>query len=246
MTPSIRIPVTPPVTAELEYVYDAEVVAGGLTGTLAHPPLTVWVIRKGQAQVSFSGNLPSLSAARGEALFLPAIPRSHRIAPGSRLLSCRFHLRNATGPLHWKGARPFRRPQQDLGALIRAGEELASLSRQLFGSRPSHDRYPDAPHVPPTLSSACAWSRAFSHWLTLTLDVIGDAGWYPVLTAGARPLIGRLRDRISDQGWNPPCTATEVADAFGFSSPSHFSAWFHRQTGMSPLAYRKATSHVGA
>ena len=37
-------------------------------------------------------------------------------------------------------------------------------------------------------------------------------------------------------------TVSDVSDLLGFAAPSAFSRWFRRQFGMSPSAWRRATS----
>lgn len=292
MRPIITLSGDRPIEAELEYIYDAEVLSGGLKGTLAHPPLTLWAVREGSVQIQFSGGHAPLRGGTGDLLLLPPLPRRHRIRPGTRLLSCRFHLRSRSAPLAWQSAAPFML-NRDPAPLIAGSEQLEQETTRLFGSHPARSGYADAPPEA-WLDDAFHWQSLFAAWIRAFLREVRYAGWQPQPASSVRPVMDRSLKMIDAQGWRNgfrgedlarecgislsqfkrrfraesgepfkqwldrerlrqisshlqtgDLSLKEIAFEYGFSSPSHFSAWFRRHCGSAPLAYRKSVGRVG-
>jgi|GEM_PF-2148442 len=296
MPPSITLPFGSPVRAELIYMYDGRVLPEGLVSTLVHPPLTVWVVRDGRVDVSFSGRFPAVRGEEGEALFLPSTPRTHRIREGTKLLSARFELRSASGPVYGSGVHPFV-ATEEVTSLVEAGEALERRSRALFGTCARNNTYPrDRVDLSSSesLASLLSWSGAFTAWMREVVDRMARAGWRRETHEDLHPVVSRSLDLMKEEGWAGRYKGEDLADAagmslthfkrlfrretglpfkqwmdrerlrgvtrrletedvplktlaheFGFSTPSHFSAWFKSQTGVTPLSYRGSVAGVG-
>jgi AraC-like DNA-binding protein len=269
------------------------VVPGALHSTLAHPPLTCWIVQEGRVELTFSHGPPPLHGRPGDALFLPIATRTHRITPGTRLLSCRFHLTTPSGPLPWRQAQPFRR-RDGIEPLRTAAEQLERLTARLFGTDPTHNRLPQPSPTPVDPDLALQWTAGFADWLREFLRLTRSAGWEPVFAATEHSTVAHSLTVMSNGGWRNGFKGQDLADHFGislsqfkrrfreetglpfkqwldqerlrrvtlaleaggeplkgiaydhgFSSPSHFSAWFRRRTGVSPLTYRNSAVRVG-
>jgi AraC-like DNA-binding protein len=293
MEPSLTLPGNRPLRAELEYIYDDVVASGGLRNTFAHPPLTVWILREGSLELTFPHSFPPLHAKKGETVFLPSIPRTHRIAPGTHLLSCRFWLSSSFGELLWHQAVPFRQRDDHL-TLTELSEELTTFTAQCFGTEVSHHRHPCTVDHPPEPEIYFRWSAVFSEWVQEFFRNTREAGWQSRIQNSGAPTANQALALLDGGGWksglrgedlathagislsqfkrriqhethlpfktwlekerlqrvnrsfeDSSLQLKEIAYQFGFSSPSHFSAWFRHQTGHSPREYRKSTSHLG-
>jgi len=293
MEPYLVIPKTPPLRVELEYIYDDVVATGGLRNTFAHPPLTVWVLREGALDLSFSHGFDPIHARKGDTVFLPSVARTHSMTKGTRLLSCRFWMTSPFGELRWKQAVPFCL-RDSTSLLNQLGDQLTSLTAQCYGTEPSHHRHPCNVHPSAEPELYLEWTSVFAQWIHEFLRLTRQTGWEVQTTTSLMPCADQSLSIMDSGGWssgvqgedlaahhgislsqfkrrirqetgigfkawlekerfrritsafeNQELQLKEIAYLFGFSSPSHFSAWFKRQTGQPPRVYRKTVTRMG-